>query len=420
MQIASGLVGPRMVRMYCGESGQGVKIASYLIDKREQLFELRHQFHTSLRLWGRGISISMDCQYKVPKRLSVATSRRMSFERKLLGKDAEDAGWCQTTDLDCMAMAPSSLSVMSFACVLPFNDILAMGQVCCTSWRRLFVTLHPYGDVLRQSPLPRKLPTPSERSSKFRVEAHNLLNRALEYPRDQYSTTTFYQGAVNYIKNKQSWLQTWRNLNNAVLVIRKTGSCRNPPLKVSRIGLCPYNKSTCCDSRNPNLSVVARITGSCNSLKGDFRTTTNGRAGGLLARTGSLSGHPAKQQPRSTLMIWLSCDNRCTHYTAALAKESKVFTLKNSNRYRNETWKRIPNTARMKVAFVEMETEDRGITRNIRVDVSGYNHNTSSSVSVWGSGLTETRCCCHRTARLEPSLTNFRPGRKYPHQSWNF
>ncbi|KAG8331432.1 hypothetical protein J6590_042202 [Homalodisca vitripennis] len=34
----------------------------------------------------------------------------------------------------------------------------------------------------------------------------------------------------------------------------------------------------------------------------DFRTTTNGRAGGLLARTGSLSGHPSKQQPRSTLL----------------------------------------------------------------------------------------------------------------------
>ncbi|KAG8278320.1 hypothetical protein J6590_023769 [Homalodisca vitripennis] len=30
--------------------------------------------------------------------------------------------------------------------------------------------------------------------------------------------------------------------------------------------------------------------------------TTNGRAGGMLARTGSLSGHPSKQQPRSTLL----------------------------------------------------------------------------------------------------------------------
>ncbi|KAG8331418.1 hypothetical protein J6590_042185 [Homalodisca vitripennis] len=35
---------------------------------------------------------------------------------------------------------------------------------------------------------------------------------------------------------------------------------------------------------------------------GDFRTTTNGRANGLLARTGSLSGHPSKQQPRSALL----------------------------------------------------------------------------------------------------------------------
>ncbi|KAG8295394.1 hypothetical protein J6590_081504 [Homalodisca vitripennis] len=37
-------------------------------------------------------------------------------------------------------------------------------------------------------------------------------------------------------------------------------------------------------------------------LKGDFRTTTNGRAGGPLARTGSLSGQLSKQRPRSTLL----------------------------------------------------------------------------------------------------------------------
>ncbi|KAG8271038.1 hypothetical protein J6590_071416 [Homalodisca vitripennis] len=30
-------------------------------------------------------------------------------------------------------------------------------------------------------------------------------------------------------------------------------------------------------------------------LEGDFRTTTNGRAGGLLARKESLTGHPSKQ-----------------------------------------------------------------------------------------------------------------------------
>ncbi|KAG8317097.1 hypothetical protein J6590_032781 [Homalodisca vitripennis] len=37
-------------------------------------------------------------------------------------------------------------------------------------------------------------------------------------------------------------------------------------------------------------------------LKGDFRITTKGRADGLLARTGSLNGHPSKQQPRSTIV----------------------------------------------------------------------------------------------------------------------
>ncbi|KAG8301456.1 hypothetical protein J6590_053529 [Homalodisca vitripennis] len=37
------------------------------------------------------------------------------------------------------------------------------------------------------------------------------------------------------------------------------------------------------------------------TLEDDFQTTTNGRAGDLLARTGTLSGHPSKQQPRSTL-----------------------------------------------------------------------------------------------------------------------
>ncbi|KAG8334691.1 hypothetical protein J6590_084630, partial [Homalodisca vitripennis] len=35
---------------------------------------------------------------------------------------------------------------------------------------------------------------------------------------------------------------------------------------------------------------------------GDFRTTTNGRAGRLLARTGSFSGHLSKQQPRLALL----------------------------------------------------------------------------------------------------------------------
>ncbi|KAG8293276.1 hypothetical protein J6590_020879 [Homalodisca vitripennis] len=37
-------------------------------------------------------------------------------------------------------------------------------------------------------------------------------------------------------------------------------------------------------------------------LKGDFRINTNSRTGGLLARTGLLSGYPTKQQPSSTLI----------------------------------------------------------------------------------------------------------------------
>ncbi|KAG8308205.1 hypothetical protein J6590_002291 [Homalodisca vitripennis] len=49
-------------------------------------------------------------------------------------------------------------------------------------------------------------------------------------------------------------------------------------------------------------------------LRRDFRTTIHVRAGGLLARTGSLSGHPSKQQPRSTLLD-LSFNNRRTRYT---------------------------------------------------------------------------------------------------------
>ncbi|KAG8331140.1 hypothetical protein J6590_047558 [Homalodisca vitripennis] len=38
-----------------------------------------------------------------------------------------------------------------------------------------------------------------------------------------------------------------------------------------------------------------------------FHTTTNGRSGGLLARTESLSGHPSKKQARSTLLVPLHC-----------------------------------------------------------------------------------------------------------------
>ncbi|KAG8324901.1 hypothetical protein J6590_081037 [Homalodisca vitripennis] len=37
----------------------------------------------------------------------------------------------------------------------------------------------------------------------------------------------------------------------------------------------------------------------------DFHTTTDARADGLLARTGSLRGHPSKQQPRSTMLHYV-------------------------------------------------------------------------------------------------------------------
>ncbi|KAG8336597.1 hypothetical protein J6590_042118 [Homalodisca vitripennis] len=40
---------------------------------------------------------------------------------------------------------------------------------------------------------------------------------------------------------------------------------------------------------------------------------------GLLARIGSLSGHPSSSHARRCL-IWLSCDNHCTRYTAPISK----------------------------------------------------------------------------------------------------
>ncbi|KAG8305425.1 hypothetical protein J6590_070248 [Homalodisca vitripennis] len=53
-------------------------------------------------------------------------------------------------------------------------------------------------------------------------------------------------------------------------------------------------------------------------LRDDYRTTTNGRAGGLLGMTGSLRGtHPSSSHARR--WIWLSCYNRCTRCTAPLA-----------------------------------------------------------------------------------------------------
>ncbi|KAG8292665.1 hypothetical protein J6590_034858 [Homalodisca vitripennis] len=63
-----------------------------------------------------------------------------------------------------------------------------------------------------------------------------------------------------------------------------------------------------------------------NGFKGDFRTTTNGRAG-LQRRDCSAVTHPSSSHARRCL-IWLSRDNRCTCYTAPLAvivqKETEV------------------------------------------------------------------------------------------------
>ncbi|KAG8318964.1 hypothetical protein J6590_101730, partial [Homalodisca vitripennis] len=51
-----------------------------------------------------------------------------------------------------------------------------------------------------------------------------------------------------------------------------------------------------------------------NGLKDDFRTTTNGRADGLLARTGSLSGHPTQQQPQSTYLAITAVPTAMRHW----------------------------------------------------------------------------------------------------------
>ncbi|KAG8337298.1 hypothetical protein J6590_026263 [Homalodisca vitripennis] len=63
--------------------------------------------------------------------------------------------------------------------------------------------------------------------------------------------------------------------------------------------------------------IVNLVKSGDQRLKDDFRTTTNGRVGELLARTGSLSGHPSKQQPRLTLLDLVilrytpTCDTQC-------------------------------------------------------------------------------------------------------------
>ncbi|KAG8287309.1 hypothetical protein J6590_041553 [Homalodisca vitripennis] len=58
---------------------------------------------------------------------------------------------------------------------------------------------------------------------------------------------------------------------------------------------------------------------------GDFRTTTNGRAGGLLARTGSFSANSSKQQPRSTLLDLSYIHN--SYLTIASPPQQSGFTL---------------------------------------------------------------------------------------------
>ncbi|KAG8248807.1 hypothetical protein J6590_032380 [Homalodisca vitripennis] len=52
-------------------------------------------------------------------------------------------------------------------------------------------------------------------------------------------------------------------------------------------------------AKNPSLALILGT----KRLKGNFRNTITSRAGRLLARTISLSGHPCKQQPHSTCLI---------------------------------------------------------------------------------------------------------------------
>ncbi|KAG8294922.1 hypothetical protein J6590_092009 [Homalodisca vitripennis] len=56
----------------------------------------------------------------------------------------------------------------------------------------------------------------------------------------------------------------------------------------------------------------------------DFRTTTKGRAGEQIAITGPLSGHPSKQQTRSTLLdlVILQCPLYPLHYRKDIQKNT--------------------------------------------------------------------------------------------------
>ncbi|KAG8295784.1 hypothetical protein J6590_072786 [Homalodisca vitripennis] len=86
-------------------------------------------------------------------------------------------------------------------------------------------------------------------------------------------------------KSRQEWWGTGVS-HSAKKPIRQS-ACKHSIPTATKLGLRTINLGT-------------------NGLK---VTTTNGRAGGLLERTGSLSDHPSYQQPRSTLHDNQSCDN---------------------------------------------------------------------------------------------------------------
>ncbi|KAG8331099.1 hypothetical protein J6590_048539 [Homalodisca vitripennis] len=60
-----------------------------------------------------------------------------------------------------------------------------------------------------------------------------------------------------------------------------------------------------------------------------YKITTNGRLGGLLARAGSLSSHPTKEHPCSTLLDLLSRYSRCILSTIPLARVYRGYIMVN-------------------------------------------------------------------------------------------
>ncbi|KAG8267896.1 hypothetical protein J6590_040678 [Homalodisca vitripennis] len=62
-----------------------------------------------------------------------------------------------------------------------------------------------------------------------------------------------------------------------------------------------------------------------NEFKGDFSTTTNDQSNKLLARTGSLSGHPSKQQPRSMLLDLVSLPQPPYPLHCAIGKDKRGY-----------------------------------------------------------------------------------------------